>query len=42
VRDEKAQLEKQLYDIEYLVGEKAKEIEVIKSGNMKERNLAEQ
>jgi len=42
VRDEKAAVEKQLYDTEFSVGEKTSELIKIKEGNMKERQLSEQ
>lgn len=42
VRDEKAAVEKQLYDTEFSVGEKTSELTKIKEGNMKERQLSEQ
>ena len=40
-RNEKIQTEKQLYQTEFLVAEKNKEIEKIKHENITERNLAE-
>ena len=40
-RNEKGQTEKQLYQTEFLVAEKSKEIEKIRHENMQERQLAE-
>ena len=40
-RNEKGQTEKQLYQTEFLVAEKTKEIEKIRNENMQERQLAE-
>ena len=40
-RNEKGQTEKQLYQTEFLVTEKTKEIEKIRNENMQERQLAE-
>lgn len=42
VRDEKAAVEKQLYDTEFAMGEKTSELTKVKEGNMKERQLSEQ
>ena len=41
VRDEKAAVEKQLYDTEFAIGEKTNELMQVKEANCKERTLAE-
>ena len=42
IRDEKALIEKLLYDTEFVIGEKSSELQSVKDANLKERKLSEQ
>ena len=42
MRDEKTKIEKQLYDTEFVIGEKSKELETTRDTNLKERQLSEE